>query len=284
MRAGGVGQVVAVEHPKLRGGRPRHRACFGVQEYAVLPTATRCTKVDPALAPLPAYLGALGMPGMTAYFGLLDIGKPQGGRDRGRLRRGGRGRHDRRADREDQGLPRGRHRRRAREVPRSSSTSSASTPPSTTRARTCARALREHCPDGIDVYFDNVGGEILDAALARLALRRAHRHLRRDLAVQRTEGDATGPSNYMSLLVNRARMKGFVVFDYADRYARGRRARWRGWMAEGKLKSREDVVEAASRPSPTRCSSSSRARTPASSCCRRRRPEPRAGGRELRAG
>ena len=77
-----------------------------------------------------------------------------------------------------------------REVRASWSTSSASTPRSTTRTRTSRAALREHCPDGIDVYFDNVGGEILDAALARLALRRARGDLRRDLAVQLDRGDA----------------------------------------------------------------------------------------------
>ena len=101
-------------------------------------------------------------------------------------------------------------------------------------------ALREHCPDRVDVYFDNVGGDILDAVLARLA--RGARVAICGAVSQYNRSVMQGPSNYMSLLVNRASMQGFVVFDYADRYgeAAGEMGRW---MAEGKLKSREDVVE-----------------------------------------
>ena len=80
-------------------------------------TAAQLIKVDTSLAPLPVYLGTLGMPGLTAYFGLLDIGRPERGRHRGRLRRRRRGRQRRRPDRQDQGLPRGRHRGRPGEVP-----------------------------------------------------------------------------------------------------------------------------------------------------------------------
>ena len=78
MRAGGVGASSHPKHPELRGRRLRQRACFGVQEYAIC-TATALRKVDPKLAPLPRVLGALGMPGMTAYFGLLDVGQPKAG-------------------------------------------------------------------------------------------------------------------------------------------------------------------------------------------------------------
>ncbi len=97
-------------------------------------------------APLPVFLGTLGMPGMTAYFGLLDIGKPQAG-ETGRRSPARRVRWARWwADREDQGLPRGRHRRRRREVPYLVP-SLASMPRSTTKARTC-KALRKQCPKG----------------------------------------------------------------------------------------------------------------------------------------
>ena len=101
------------------------------------------------------------------------------------------------------------------------------------KAGDVSAGLREHCPKGIDVYFDNVGGEILDAALARLA-----RHARVIICGAISQYNATGamrgPSNYMSLLVNNASMTGFVIFDYADRYAEGLREMG-GWFTEGKL-------------------------------------------------
>jgi NADPH-dependent curcumin reductase CurA len=103
-----------------------------------------------------------------------------------------------------------------------------------------AAGLREHCPKGIDVYFDNVGGEILDAALAGLA-----RHGRVIICGAISQYNATGamrgPSNYMSLLVNHATMTGFVVFDYIKQYAEGVKQMGE-WLAAGKLKSSEDVV------------------------------------------
>ena len=104
-----------------------------------------------------------------------------------------------------------------------------------------AHALRKHCPEGVDVYFDNVGGEILDAALARLA-RGARVVICGAISQYNKLTSMSGPSNYMSLLVNRARMEGFVVIDYMGRApeAVGEMA---GWIAEGKLVAREDVVE-----------------------------------------
>ncbi len=103
------------------------------------------------------------------------------------------------------------------------------------------QSLRKHCPKGIDVYFDNVGGAILDAALANLA-RGARIVICGAISQYNNTGPITGPSNYMSLLVNRATMKGMMVFDYADRYAQAG-AEMAAWMAAGKLKSREDIVE-----------------------------------------
>ena len=80
------------------------------------------------------------------------------------------------------------------------------------------KTLRTHCPTGVNVYFDNVGGDILDIALTQLA-----RHARVVVGGAISQYNNTtpikGPSNYLSLLVNRARMEGMVVFDYASRYA-----------------------------------------------------------------
>ena len=103
------------------------------------------------------------------------------------------------------------------------------------------KALQQHCPKGIDVYFDNVGGDILDAALTQLA-RGARIVICGAISQYNNTTPIKGPSNYLSLLVNRASMKGMVVFDYADRYADAARE-MAGWMAAGKLKSREDIVE-----------------------------------------
>jgi NADPH-dependent curcumin reductase CurA len=101
--------------------------------------------------------------------------------------------------------------------------------------------LREHCPKGVDVYFDNVGGDILDIVLTRLA-RKARIVICGAISQYNTTTGVKGPSNYMSLLVFRARMEGMVVFDYADRYPEALRE-MSAWMKEGKLKSREDIVQ-----------------------------------------
>lgn len=108
------------------------------------------------------------------------------------------------------------------------------------KSENVGKALRQHCPKGIDIFFDNVGGEILEAALANLA-----RHARVVIcgAISQYNDMRTikGPRNYLSLLINRASMTGMVVFDYADRYAEASKI-MAGWFAEGKLKSREDIV------------------------------------------
>jgi NADPH-dependent curcumin reductase CurA len=91
------------------------------------------------------------------------------------------------------------------------------------------------------VYFDNVGGEILDAALANLA-RNARVVLCGAISQYNAVDGMRGPANYMSLLVNHASMTGFVVSDYGDRYAEGARE-MAGWLSAGKLKSHEDVAE-----------------------------------------
>jgi NADPH-dependent curcumin reductase CurA len=108
------------------------------------------------------------------------------------------------------------------------------------KAANLAKSLRESCPNGIDVYFDNVGGDILEACLAQINL-----HARIVICGAISQYNATtppkGPANYLSLLVNRAKMQGMIVFDYADRYGLAARE-MAGWMAEGKLKGKEDIV------------------------------------------
>jgi NADPH-dependent curcumin reductase len=101
--------------------------------------------------------------------------------------------------------------------------------------------LRKSCPQGMNIYFDNVGGDILEAALANLA-RGARIVICGAISQYCNTGPVQGPRNYLSLVVHRATMKGMLVFDYADRYALAAQEMV-GWIAAGKLKSREDIVE-----------------------------------------
>ena len=100
--------------------------------------------------------------------------------------------------------------------------------------------LKEHCPKGVDIYFDNVGGEILDTVLAKLA-RKARIIICGAISQYNNTTPVQGPKNYLSLLVNRARMEGIVVFDYADRYHLAI-TEMAAYLKSGQMKSKEDVV------------------------------------------
>jgi NADPH-dependent curcumin reductase CurA len=101
--------------------------------------------------------------------------------------------------------------------------------------------LKEHCPNGVDIYFDNVGGEILDTVLTRIN-RKARIIICGAISQYNNTTPVQGPKNYLSLLVNRARMEGMVVFDYADRYGVAI-AEMAGYLKDGRMKSKEDVVD-----------------------------------------
>ncbi len=238
MRALAAGEVIASNHPDLAVG-DHVTGLLGVQEYAVA-HGNAVIKVDTALAPLPVYLGTLGMPGMTAYFGLLDIGRPEDGdtvvvSGAAGAVGGVVGQIAKLKGCRVVGIAGGSE--KCGYVVDELGFDAAID----YKAQDVGAALGEHCPKGIDVYFDNVGGDILDAALARLA-----RHARVIICGAISQYNATGairgPSNYLSLLVNHASMTGFVVSDYGDRYAEGARE-MAGWLAAGKLVSREDVAE-----------------------------------------
>ncbi len=104
-----------------------------------------------------------------------------------------------------------------------------------------AARLRETCPDGIDLYFDNVGGSILNDCLANLALR-GRVVLCGAISTYNDDGPPVGPSNYLTLLVRRGRMEGFIILDYLDRFGEAQ-MEMAGWIAEGKIKSSEHIVE-----------------------------------------
>ncbi len=238
MRAGGVGVVVESKSPKFKPG-DHVVGSLGVQSYATLKDK-ELTRVDKRLAPLPVFLSALGMPGMTAYFGLLDVGQAKPGETVVVSGAGGAvgsvaGQLAKIRGCRAIGIAGGAQKCRfvVDELGFDACIDY--------KSEDVKKALRTHCPKGLDVYFDNVGGDILDAALANLA-RKARIVICGAISQYNSTQGVKGPSNYLSLLVNRARMEGMVVFDYAGRYADAARE-MAGWMAQGKLKSREDIVD-----------------------------------------
>ncbi|MGP3948225.1 NADP-dependent oxidoreductase [Streptomyces sp. 7N604] len=238
MRAVAVGRVIASRHEGFAVG-DHVTGMFGVQEYA-LSDGRGVTKVDPALAPLPMYLGTLGGTGMTAYFGLTDVGRPQPGQTvvvSGAAGAVGSvvGQVAKILGCRVVGIAGGEAKCRMLEDELGFDAAI------DYKTQDVRKALREAAPDGVDVYFDNVGGDILDAVLTRLA-RGARIVICGAISQYNNVESVKGPANYMSLLVNRASMTGMVVFDYADRFGEGI-ARLAEWLAEGRIRSVEDVVE-----------------------------------------
>jgi NADPH-dependent curcumin reductase len=238
MRAGAVGTVSASEHPAFAVGDDVYGA-FGVQEHA-LSDGKGVIKIDPSLAPAPTYLGTLGLTGLTAYFGLLDVAKVKEGDTvvvSGAAGAVGSvaGQIAKIMGARVVGIAGGQEKCRwlVDELGFDAAIDY--------KNEDVRRSLREHAPGGVDVYFDNVGGEILDIVLTRLA-----RHARIVICGAVSQYNATeavhGPSNYLSLLVFRATMTGMVVFDYADRFGEAMSA-IAGWMREGRIVSREHIVD-----------------------------------------
>ena len=238
MRAGTAGRVVKSSNPQFAEG-DLVTGWGGVQDY-VLSDGKDITKVDPRLAPLPVYLGTLGMPGMTAYFGLLEVGKPKKGETvvvSGAAGAVGSvvGQVAKIKGCRVVGIAGGPDKCRwiVDELGFDAAIDY--------KSEDVNKALRQHCPKGVDVYFDNVGGDILDAALARMA-RNGRIVICGAISQYNNTTQVKGPSNYLSLLVNRASMTGMVVMDYTDRFEEAVRE-MAGWMKAGNLKTREDIVE-----------------------------------------
>jgi NADPH-dependent curcumin reductase CurA len=236
MRAGGVGKIIASDHKEFKEGEYVYGET-GVQQY-IISDGKGFHRVDPAIAPLPVYTGTLGMTGMTAYFGILEIGELKEG---------------------DSVLVSG------------AAGAVGSIVGQIAKIKNCkvigiaggtfkcnylveelgfdgaidyknddiSLKLKEYFQEGIDVYFDNVGGEILDLALSRLAL---HARIVICGAISQYNNTSAiiGPSNYLALLVNRATMKGMIVFDHAKDYEKAF-IQLAQWIKEGKLRSKEDI-------------------------------------------
>jgi len=236
MRAGAIGRIIASEHPGFAVGEHVY-GTFGVQEYAVS-DGRGVIKVDTSLADLPVYLGVLGMTGLTAYFALLDVGKPKEGDTV--VVSGAAGAVGSVAGQIAKikgcrviGIAGGPE--KCRVVTEEFGFDGAID----YRMPDLRRMLRELAPRGVDVYFDNVGGEILDDVLTCIA--RGARIIICGAISQYNESEVRGPANYMMLLVARASMTGMLVFDYADRYPEAMAA-LAGWYRAGRLAAHETIV------------------------------------------
>ncbi len=242
MRAGGVGVVVASSSDKFAVG-DHVSGGIGVQQYWVGAANDKTAgffKIDPRMAPLTTWLNTLGMPGMTGYFGLLESGLPKAGETV--VVSGAAGAVGMTVGQVAKHLG-------CRVVGIAGGKEKCDFVVNELGFDACIDykggdvkdGLKAHCPKGVDVYFDNVGGEILDAVLTRINLK-ARIVICGAISQYNNTSAVKGPANYLSLLVNRARMEGIVVFDYADRYHTGVAAMAK-WMQEGTFKSKEDVVD-----------------------------------------
>jgi hypothetical protein len=237
MRAGAVGRVTASNHSGFDVG-DHVTGAFGVQQYATS-NGAGVIKVDTSLAPAETYLGALGVPGLTAYFGLLDVGRAQEGDTV--VVSGAAGAVGSVAGQIAKikgcrvvGIAGGEE--KCRWITEELGFDAAID----YKSEHVAAALRERAPDRVNVYFDNVGGDVLDAVLTRIA--RGARIVICGAISQYNAEQVHGPANYLALLVFRASMTGMVVFDWVARYPEAM-AELAGWAADGRLIAREHVVE-----------------------------------------
>jgi NADPH-dependent curcumin reductase CurA len=243
MRAGGIGVVVASKNPAFAAG-DHVTGSPGVQEYCLVPAEqmrrSGLAKIDLRLGTVTQWLNVLGMPGMTGYFGLMDVGQPKSGET---LVVSGA------AGAVGQTVGQLAKLKGCRVVGIAGGAAKCDWVVSELGFDACIDyktgsvkdGLKQHCPNGVDIYFDNVGGEILDTVLTRIN-RKARIVICGAISQYNNTTPVQGPKNYLSLLVNRARMEGIVVFDYADRYPQAI-AEMAGYLKDGRMKSKEDVVE-----------------------------------------
>jgi NADPH-dependent curcumin reductase len=244
MRAGGVGVVVASKNPAFAVGDYVNGG-LDVQEYCLIPGAqvkrNGLFKIDLRMGTPTQWLNVLGMPGMTGYFGLMDVGLPQAGETvviSGAAGAVGQtvGQMAKIKGCRVVGIAGGAAKCDwvVKELGFDACIDYKAGPTSV------KDGLKAHCPQGVDIYFDNVGGEILDTVLTRIN-KKARIIICGAISQYNNTTAVQGPKNYLSLLVNRARMEGIVVFDYADRYHLAI-AEMAGYLKDGRMKSKEDVV------------------------------------------
>jgi NADPH-dependent curcumin reductase CurA len=239
MVGGVVGEVIVSNNPRFAVGDVVQGE-FGWQEYTIS-NGKGVRKVDPSIAPVSTALGVLGMPGLTAYFGLLDIGKPKAGETV--LVSGAAGAVG--------GI--------VGQIAKIKGCRVVGIAGDDAKVRylidelgfdaafnykttnNYVEKLKELCPDGVDVYFDNVGGPITDAVIPLL-----NTHARISVCGQisqyNVEKPETGPRWLWALIVKQARVEGFLVFQFFEQFPQGA-TEMAGWLKEGKLKYKEDIVE-----------------------------------------
>ena len=240
VRSAGVAEVVGSNSDRYKVGD----LVFGMtgwQDFTLADEGARGMQVLPPGIDPTAALSVFGTTGMTAYFGLLDVGKLKEGdtvvvsgaagatgstvgqiaRIKGAARVVGIAGTDEKC---------------AWLVNELGFDAAVNY-----KSEDVAGRLRESCPDGIDLYFDNVGGELLDICLGRLALR-GRVVLCGAIATYNARNQIAGPRNYRNLIPRRGRMEGFIILDYLDRFPEGQ-AEMARWVAEGKVKFAVHIVD-----------------------------------------
>jgi hypothetical protein len=240
IRSGGIAEVVHSNSDRYAPGD----LLFGMtgwQDYVIADESERAMQSLPAGVPPTVALGLFGITGMTAYFGMTDVGRVKEG---------------------DVVVISGAAGATGSTAGQIAKLKGAATVIGIAGgAQKCgwiaeelgfdatidykgedvAARLHELAPGGIDLYFDNVGGEILDACLAALALR-GRVVLCGAISSYNERGAIAGPANYRNLIVQRGRMEGFIILDYIDRFPEGQ-AEMAGWLASGQIKAAEHIVE-----------------------------------------
>lgn len=239
MRSIAAGRIVESRHADWKAG-DLIVGMFGWQDYAVVDPAAIQTRVTDGAAPLSAWLGVLGINGLTAYFGLLDAGQPKAGETVVVSTAAG-----------SVGSCVG-------QIAAIKGCRTVGIAGGSTKVALCRdafgydaaidyqqgdldAALAAACPNGVDVYFDNTAGAISDAVLTRLNVG-ARVVICGTASIASWDPVPLGPRVERHLLVKRARMQGILIFDYAARYEEGR-AELARWVREGRLHYREDILE-----------------------------------------
>jgi NADPH-dependent curcumin reductase CurA len=240
MRSFASGEVLASEHPGFAPGE-KVTGMFGWQELAAVPASAVSRKVTETDLPLSASLGVMGLNGLTAYFGFLDVGSPKPG------------------DTVVVSTAAGSVGSAVGQIAKLMGCRTVGIAGGTAKVRQCldefgydaaidykatndiAGAVAEACPGGVDVYFDNTSGAISDAVLKNLAMG-ARIVICGTASVSSWDPWPTGPRPERHILVKRARMAGVLIFDYAHRYPEGL-ARLAGWIRSGQLRYAEDILE-----------------------------------------
>jgi len=245
MRGGGVGEVIVSNHPEWRPGDFAETMGFGWQEWAVLSPGRSgpdgVNRIDPSLAPVESSLSWLGMPGLTAYFGLIEVGRPRPGDTVvisaasgavgqlvGQIAKiaGCRavaiaGSEEKLAWCRDLGFDAGLNHRTETDL---------------------AAAVKTACPNGADVFFDNTAGPIHDAVMANLAVGARVVICGRIARASRFDERDIGERFLADLIIKRAVVSGFLVFDWWHRRDEAlTRLAW--WRRDGRLRYREDVID-----------------------------------------